>query len=390
MKIRIYLLLIVFLNLSCDPSKYFFNDGSVICPNESETIRIKYFKDLPFCNVEIGGKMYNFLIDTGAPTLISEEIFQALDLNVHHVWFVTDGDNKTKIEKFTIVPEIKIGNIRFKDIGSVVKLIETKELNYFGIDGIIGANMLAKLFCEFDYQNSQITFHKNKSTFNTKKIDFVWDFDPKSQKTPMINGGIFDKKYDFTFDTGSNGFIDINDEYENFKLKVNKNKIIHFEGTSTVSLYGKHDSDHYNFFKMKTNIKIGHVLFQNEIIQGSKSCLIGNQFLWDYVFWMDWESQKIYFKKQPNKKEKFYETFGFDYLFNDKKAFVVSKIADKNIPINLGDEIIQIDNFRFSSIKKEDIGQYYLNRVEGNKSKIDVKVKRKNKLLTFHLKMQLF
>ena len=40
-------------------------------------------------------------------------------------------------------------------------------------------------------------------------------------------------------------------------------------------------------------------------------------------------------------------------MFNKGKAIVVSKIEDKKIPINLGDEIIRIDDFDFTTIKNE-------------------------------------
>jgi len=77
-------------------------------------------------------------------------------------------------------------------------------------------------------------------------------------------------------------------------------------------------------------------------------------------------------------------------LFNKGKAIVISKVEDKNIPINLGDEIIRIDDFDFTSIKNEDFCKYYLNKVEKDRDVIDITIKRENNLLNFKLEKQTF
>lgn len=86
-----------------------------------------------------------------------------------------------------------------------------------------------------------------------------------------------------------------------------------------------------------------NTLFKDELITTGESTLIGNKFLK---------------KNLKNRSEKQINGFGFSYLFNNGKALVISKVDDKNIPINLGDEIIRIDDFDFTTIKKEDFCKY--------------------------------
>ena len=82
MKINILKLTLLILSstflISCGSTKQLFDYGSVKTSNQIETIKISNINNLPICKVLIGEKEYNFLIDTGAPTVIPNEIFQRL------------------------------------------------------------------------------------------------------------------------------------------------------------------------------------------------------------------------------------------------------------------------------------------------------------------------
>ena len=94
MKIKAIILLLIFLNIGCSPSKHFFNSGDVIISNDIEVLEIKMLRDIPFCKVSIGGTEYNFMIDTGAPLVISKEIFTKLNLKSIHSANVGDSQDK--------------------------------------------------------------------------------------------------------------------------------------------------------------------------------------------------------------------------------------------------------------------------------------------------------
>ena len=387
MKIRLLVTLLIVLTVGCKSSKRFFDSGYVNSKNEIEEINIYFINNLPLCQVEINGKTYNFLVDTGAPTAISDEIFQNLKLKESHKSSMTDSQNKKRQEKFVVIPQIKIGNLIFKDIGSAVIKIENNELKCFGFDGIVGANLLSHFFCEFNYQENKIVVSKNRAAFSLEKYNLIFNFNPKSQKTPIINGEIFDKKLSFTFDTGFAGNIKIPNDLEYYKNKISAEKLIISNGINSIGLYGK--SDFNKSAELKTTIYIDTTLFENELIDTGESTLIGNKFLKDYIFLIDWMTNKIYLKKIVT-SEKQIKGFGFSYLFSNGKALVVSIIEDKNIPLNLGDEIVRIDDFDFTLIKSEDMCKYYLNKVEKDKEMIDITIKRDNNLQNFKLKKNTF
>lgn len=388
MKTRLLFTFFILLIIGCNSSKRFYNSGYVNLKNDIEEIDLNIVNDLPLCKVEIEGKTYSFLVDTGAPTVISDEIFKTLNLKESHKSSMTDSQNKKRQEKFAVIPQIKIGNLIFKDIGAAVIKFENNELKCFGFDGIVGANLLSHIFCEFNYQESKILVSKNLTAFSLEKYDLMLNFNPKNQKTPIISGKFFDKNLSFTFDTGFAGSIKIPNDLENYKNKISEDKFILSNGINSIGLYGTSKTN--KTIELKNEIYIDNLLFKDELIDTGESTLIGNEFLKNYIFLIDWKSNKIYLKSIINSDKKQVKSFGFSYLFDKGKAIVVSKIEEKKIPINLGDEIIRIDDFDFTTIKSEDYCKYYLNKVEKDKEVIDITIKRENNLLNFKLEKQTF
>ena len=141
---------------------------------------------------------------------------------------------------------------------------------------------------------------------------------------------------------------------------------------------------------MNTNLSLSETTFSNEIVDSGSSTLVGNAFLKDYVFVIDWFENKIYFKKNKVVTPKKMDGFGFSYLFVDGKAEVISKVQNRDIPINLGDVILSINETDFTKIDSSEICHYFMNKVEKEEKAIEIRVKRGEELLTFDLKRQDF
>lgn len=388
MKIKSIITFLILLNIGCSSSKKFYNSGNVIIENDVEIIEIKFINNLPLCKVNINNNEYYFLLDTGAPTVISEEIFKKFNLNESHSASISDSQNRKQTEIFTVLPEIKIGNIVFENIGSAVVKFENQELKCYGFDGIIGANILSKLYWKFDYKNNKIMASKSLSFFEIDTYDFLLNFKPKHQKTPIINGRIKDKTINFTFDTGYSGNIKIPNEYEFYKNMTPADKFISKMGINSIGIYG--NSDNEKTFEIKNDLFLNNILFENELIDSGQSTLIGNDFLKDYTFVIDWMKNKIYFKRNLNLEIKKLKGFGFFYLFIEGKPKVVAKIENKNVLINIGDEVLSINETDFTQLKDSDVCNFFLNKVEKNENEINIKVKRANDTLNLNLKKQVF
>ena len=388
MKFKAIILLLLFLNISCGSNQKFFNSGEAIIRNDLEIIDLKIVNNLPMCQVTINGNEYWFLVDTGAAMVISKEILKDLNLKTLHSATVRDSQKNKATQDFCILPEIKIGNMIFKNIAAVAMTIDNQELKCFGFDGIVGSNLLAKLSWQFDYQNNKLSASKNSALFNIDQSDFTLDFTSKAQKTPHVAGKVNDKVQDFTFDTGYAGNIKIPNDLSYHQNLTDKEKFFTKTGVNSIGVYGNSTSD--TTFVMKNKLTLNSNIFEDELIDSGASTLIGNEFLKSYVFVIDWTTNKIHFKKNSTVEILRSDGFGFTYLFVDGKAEVMSKVENKDIPIELGDQILAINDTDFTKIESNEFCKYFLNRVEKEKTEINVTVKRAEEILKFNLTKQQF
>ncbi|WP_449398316.1 retropepsin-like aspartic protease [Chryseobacterium wanjuense] len=203
--------------------KRFFENGEVQLQNPVEKVNLRYSSELPFVKVNINGKTYNFLFDSGAPTVISSAIYSELNLEKKHRSKVKDSQKNKQEQIFTELPEMIVDNVVFKNIGAIVLDLNMAELGCFKVDGIIGANQMAKLFWRVNYSENSLEATKDLSLFDLKDYDIIIPFEAKTQKTPVIETKILDKTIDLTFDTGASGKLRISDK--NFDPK-NRNRIL--------------------------------------------------------------------------------------------------------------------------------------------------------------------
>ncbi|MET3535066.1 retropepsin-like aspartic protease [Chryseobacterium limigenitum] len=174
------LFLILFTILISAQGKRFFEEGEVQLKNPVEKINLTYASDLPFVKVNINGKTYNFLFDSGAPTVISNAIYSELNLEKKHKSKVKDSQKNKQEQIFTQLPEMLVDNVMFKNIGVVVMDFNSSELGCFKIDGILGANQMAKLFWRINYSENSIETTKDLANFDLKDYETVIPFDTKT------------------------------------------------------------------------------------------------------------------------------------------------------------------------------------------------------------------
>ncbi|SIP86446.1 Aspartyl protease [Chryseobacterium sp. RU37D] len=360
--------------------KRFFESGEAQLKNPIEKINLRYANELPFVKVLIYGKSYNFLFDSGAPTVISNAIYNELNLKKKHKGKVKDSQKNKQEQIFTELPEMLVDNVVFKNIGAIVLDLNTGELGCFKVDGIIGANQMAKLFWRVNYSENSLEATKDLSLFDLKGYDIIIPFESKGQKTPVIETKILDKNIKLTFDTGASGRLRITDG--NFDPKKVKHFVETF-GTNTLGAFGA--GKPVTGYIFKTNeMLLGNKIFQNELIATGSSDLIGNEFFKDFSFILDWKNNKIYMKRIKNNSVTL-ESFGFGYRFIDTKPVVAFVFKDENFPLKIGDSIISINDVNLDNLTTDTACNFMLNRVEKNQSTINIRIKRNGNILIFNL-----
>lgn len=360
--------------------KKFFESGETKLQNPVEKINLRFESNLPFVKVNINGKSYNFLFDSGAPTVISHAIYNELELKKKYKKSVSDSNDKVQQQIFTELPEMVVDNLVFRKVGAIVLDLNSAELGCLKVDGIIGANQMAKLFWKVNYQENSLEATNDLSLFDLKDYTAVLPFDPKPQKTPIVKTKLFNKNVEFTFDTGFSGRFEISEDKFDAK-KVSK--IVQTYGTRAIGAFGAAKPVDGAVFRMDS-MNLGNQVFQNELISTSTSNLVGNEFFKNFSFILDWKNNKIYLKP-INKDFPKLESFGFSYRFIDAKPVVAFVFKEENFPLKIGDSIISINNINLDNLATDSACQYIINRVEKNQKVIDIKIKRDGKILDFRM-----
>ncbi len=351
-----YLLIILFI-ISCGGLSKTLNGGSIATNDYTEVINFNYDYNFALIDVVINQKTYTFLVDTGAPTVISNQIYKDLNINPANSTNVTDSQGQSNDQEVVIVPEVRIGNLIYNDIGAIVAdLRDVFEFNCMEIDGIIGANQMAKSFWKFDYQNKEITITDQLDSYDITSYKDKLSFYTSPQKTPYIIGFVNGIKTRFTFDTGFAGHIDVDSDIADFKESIGYVK----HGSSSVGLYDVKDSTSTRTIKADS-LKIGSIEMGQQIVELDHGSLIGNDFMNKHDMVIDWSSNIVYLKKLNDFEKAEKSSFGFQARFKDNKAIVVALIKEMNLELQLGDQLLSINNYDLKELNDQTSCDVYNN-----------------------------
>ena len=386
-KIYIKLVLIFFL---ISPLKFlsqeknFFNKGKVEINNSVEKIPLNFINDIAIVKVEINGKFYNFLFDTGAPLVISNKIFDELNLKTTTESAFKDTHNEIRKQKFAYLPLLKSGNVSFKNFGAVVVDFEDPLFKCYGIEGILGANQMAKLYWKVDYQNNDLEVTKDLKNFHLQDYKYKIRFTPMPQKSPRINIRMLGEIKELLFDTGYAGNIGVNKSQINIDNQKISNNLISKFGLGAIGMYGVGKKTENYIFKVD-DFSFGNIPNSKQIIETSETSIIGNVFLKNYIFILDWKKNEILLKETQNIPID-YEALGFSYRISEGKAKVAYVYQNQNIPLLLDDEILTINNEKVEGLSDEEACQFYYKSKKENKNQLILKIKRGNEILEFNIK----
>lgn len=392
MKKYIYYLTLSLLLISCSPIPKILNNGTIKETSFIEKIPFTFDYGVPIINVTINGKNYNFLFDTGAPTVISPDLAAELNLKSAAKAKTTDSQDNSNQQNFVKVPNIKIGNLNFENIGAVVidmkKVFEFKCMNF---DGIIGANQMQKAIWEIDYKTKIITISNELATFNIPSTAEILNFTPKqAQKTPMVAVKIGDKTANVTFDTGAT--TDFNLPFHIYKNEIAIFKGIEAIGNSSSGIYGASKSSTTTYKKIPS-FTISDIPLKDQIVTFSEgsSSIVGNTLFKNYRLILNWNENKIYMIKIADSKNTKYESFGIGLRYINNKptiAKIFKNTAAEKSGILINDQIIALDGKNTSNFTEAEACFNTFNSILTGKNIISITVLRESEKLDFQLKKE--
>jgi predicted aspartyl protease len=376
------------LHGGCGFGRKLVNGGEVVMQARTERVALEITNDLLFCQVVIEGRPYKFILDTGAPTVISMELYEALGLKEERALRVVDSQKNKAKQIISVIPSLRLGNMEFRNIACVAIDLKAMSTACFGIDGFIGANLLSELIWQFDYANKEAIASRDITAFGVDTFDLALAFHEDNKKTPKVNGEVNGRKLSFTFDTGSSGHVSVFNDYAHHMEATNGERFITSYGSGALGIYGAAANE--RMFTMKQAVTLDGRTFEHQLIEGGKSNLLGNRFLKDHLFVLDWSTRRVYLDRRPSAAPQVMEGFGMWYRFEEGRARVVEVVEGRSIPVQVGDEVLRIDTTDLVGPSAEDVCRYQLNKVERDKDRIHMRLVRGSDTLEVDLERQVF
>jgi hypothetical protein len=191
------------------------NQGGISATNYYEELPYETLNGKLFVYVELAGKKYKFLFDTGAPVMVSKELADILAAPVLHKEMLTDaygGKDSTLIVR---IDSIRVGKLVFNGIPAIDGTPGFYKC--WNVEGVLGSNIFRNSIVCIDPARHLIvvTDQLDRLPLKDKKgIPLITDIGEQSDPKIKIR---FGKNVDavFGFDTGDAEFLRIPEEYMN-------------------------------------------------------------------------------------------------------------------------------------------------------------------------------
>ena len=327
------------------------NIGETASKNYFEQFDFTFLKDKIIVPVEIEGVTYKFLLDTGAPNIISKEINDLLNPQLLRTISITDVSGIKEDLNVVSIEKLKFGNITFQNTATLVyDLKNNTPFNCLEVDGFIGSNMLRNSILQIDSKAMKITLTDNVKKLNldrknSSKLKLIG-----SQSSPYVwihLGGKDKGKEHVLIDTGMGALYDISSRaYGVFKNEIIFNEVGESEGASSLGLFG--DVPVKNHVRLHLPLlKINELEIENCITTTSNdtNSKIGAELLKYGVMTLDFRNKRFYFNPIAKKINIQKPEFNFTRTLKDGKL-IVGFVWDDDLKekLNYGDEILEIND----------------------------------------------
>ena len=387
MKIRFLTILIFLTSWSICSQEVNFDLGSTKEKNYFEEISYESVYDKVVIPVVINGKEFRFLLDTGAPNVISKKVLEELNLVNTKTINVNDANNLEQSMQAVEIPKIKIGNLTFENQVALVYDLENHNiLSCFKIDGFVGSNLLKKSILKISKADQKIIITDQIKKLNPSKkptkIKIIGN-----QKSPYIEFRFTGKNKEIVsdmvlIDTGMDGFYEMSnraykifEEYKVFEVIARAN------GVNSLGLFGAGNPTPQSLLKVETAV-LNSTKIKNLIINTTddNNSRIGLDFLNYGDLIIDFKNKKAYFESEDTiTLESLVPKYAT--IVQDNK-YVVGLVWDEELAkqMSFGDEIISIDSYKINEMSFCEILK--LKKEWKNKTNYSLTIKNKENKIT--------
>lgn len=334
-------------------------------------------------NIDGGQEDFNFVLDTGALTMLNETVAEKLGLeNLGEM----PTPDKSKHVYLTNLKSLRLGDMAVENFTVPVMKMQS-DFKIDAVDGFIGSDFLRFFNIKIDYKNKEITLSKDAEAFDSTTEGYEYDIEiPFPMRFPKLEMVLNDHiKTEGMIDTGSPYLLVMPTSFlkkfaENDKENMIKSKGLFYTWPFT--------SPECNYILRLHSIAFGNLEIKNipvivADLPGSVSePLLGKSFLDKFVFSINYPEEKLILQPEIN----------FEFTNNIFSAgLALKKESDKTIVkgiweglaadkegIIVGDEVLSINNKNCSEMVMKEINEL-LNNDDIKTIKFTLKENAKNK-----------
>jgi hypothetical protein len=349
-RVIVLLLFLIFLPPFIWAQAVSLDRGRVRPSNYFEEIEFDITKGKLLVPVTIAGREYSFILDTGAPNMISKDLYFTLNPKVSGSIGVMDASGNRELLKVVSLQGLKMGDVEFLNTPSLVfDFSNDPVFKCYGIDGIIGSNMLRKSVIQLDTKRKVLRL-SNKidglalSNAISTPMELVG-----SQNSPYIwinLKGTENARERVLVDTGMDKlYAPAKTNYNILKDKKVFEVVGSSVGTGSVGLFGKGAREEH-FRMILPTLQLGNFTLSDvpSITTNDTDSKIGAELLVYGSMTLDYRRQRFYFQPYTEVSRSSKPDFGFTATVDGDKP-VIGFVWDESLKekIHYGDEILEVN-----------------------------------------------
>ena len=377
----LFVLIIPFTTYSQKP--FSFNQGGTKSTAYLSVIDYKMVKGKVIVKVSINDKVHDFILDTGAPTIITQKLFDELQPPSLTSLEVSDQSGLKNNMQVVSLPSITFGNVTFNDIPTLVSN-EALIFDCFKVDGFIGSNLLRNSILQFLPANHTIIL-----TDTPKKLQLQKKYRSKMsfndiQSSPHIwidmRNGKNEAREQLLFDSGMDSFYDLSlTAYNTFRQHPIFEEVSKAHGSYSMGIHGT--AENMEQYKLRIpELSINGVLFKKLTVYTTNDRIsrIGTEIFKYGNVTLDYKNKYFYFEPKSETVVDLNEkSLPFKAVLLENKL-VIGIIWNDMLAkeINLGDEIMNFMDINYGEMEICSI--ITADRIEGKDTAMSLTVKDKN------------
>jgi hypothetical protein len=340
------------------PAKSYLNQGGLASRNFTDTIPFEFTKHKVIVEVTIGRRPWRFLMDTGAPLAISRNLQDELQFQRVHRELVGDINGRADSLDFVRVTELNLGRTRVQNVPALVLDGANPLLGCFGVDGIIGSNLLRQTVVRFNAEDLTIILTDRAQRLGLDpRSGTAMELDPV-QSTPMVRLQPFRGLNEWVvFDSGADELYSMSlRSFHYFRRETDLEPFIRSTGygSDEVGLYGLGE-DTTQYLLQLQHLRVNATEFSNVLVATTVDdhSRLGAELLDHGIVTLDYPNARFHFQHFQERPHIDCQDKRFGFTFRpDGEGLRIGLVWKKSDAYALGIrpnwQVLQINNLRFA------------------------------------------